>query len=289
MFLRTLGQAADRTGWRILAWVLMPNHYHLALETPEPNLVSGMHWLQGTYTTRFNLRHEQVGHLLQGRYKAILVQGRSPSYLQTLLAYILLNPVRAHLVEAAEILSFRWSSARDMLRAPAERPTWFHAEPALTALGQPDTVSGRQSFGRWLLDQAATETETESEYRDLRRGWCFGDDAFRSEMARKIETPTGPREGGPAIRTHDATQAMKFLADGLARLGLDSAQVERLPWTDPRKAALAWLLRSYTMTRNAEVAAMLGGGCEASVSRAVHQMARHPDSPERKQVSTLVS
>jgi REP element-mobilizing transposase RayT len=68
-FLRCLGETCERSGWKIHAYVLMPNHYHLLLETPEPNLVVGMKWLQGTYTQRFNLRHGLRGHLFQGRYK----------------------------------------------------------------------------------------------------------------------------------------------------------------------------------------------------------------------------
>ena len=73
-FLETLGEACEKTGWRIHAYVLMGNHYHLLVETPEGNLVTGMKWLQGTYTQRFNGRHEVFGHLFQGRYKAILVE-----------------------------------------------------------------------------------------------------------------------------------------------------------------------------------------------------------------------
>ena len=67
LFLATLGQACGRTGWRVHAWVLMGNHYHLLLETPEANLVAGMRWLQMTYTVRFNRRHRLCGHLFQGR------------------------------------------------------------------------------------------------------------------------------------------------------------------------------------------------------------------------------
>ena len=74
-FLETLGEACEKTGWRIHAYVLMGNHYHLLVETPEPNLVAGMKWLQGTYTQRINLRHGIRGHLFQGRYKALLVDG----------------------------------------------------------------------------------------------------------------------------------------------------------------------------------------------------------------------
>ena len=75
IFLHTLGQTCERNGWRILAWVLMANHYHLAIHTPEPNLVAGMTWLQTTYTRRFNSRHQQWGRLFGDRYKAIPVEG----------------------------------------------------------------------------------------------------------------------------------------------------------------------------------------------------------------------
>jgi putative transposase len=76
-FLATLATACMRTGWRVHAYVLMGNHYHLLLETPEANLVAGMRWLQGTYTQRYNLRHGVGGHLFQGRYKALLVESGS--------------------------------------------------------------------------------------------------------------------------------------------------------------------------------------------------------------------
>src|SRR5882724_5993411 len=76
LLLGTLGEACEKTGWRIHAYVLMGNHYHLLVETPEPNLVAGMKWLQGTYTQRYNGRHRFFGHLFQGRYKAVVVDGR---------------------------------------------------------------------------------------------------------------------------------------------------------------------------------------------------------------------
>jgi len=77
-WVETLGEACEKTGWRLDAYVLMGNHYHLLLETPEGNLVAGMKWLQGTYTQRFNRRHQVSGHLFQGRYKAVPVERRTP-------------------------------------------------------------------------------------------------------------------------------------------------------------------------------------------------------------------
>ncbi len=78
-FLETLGEACAKTGIRIHAYVLMGNHYHLLVETPEGNLVAGMKGLQGAYTQRYNGRHQLFGHLFQGRYKAVPVEGEGTS------------------------------------------------------------------------------------------------------------------------------------------------------------------------------------------------------------------
>ena len=75
IFLKTIGEACEMTGWRVHAWVLMDNHYHLLIETPEANLVSGMKWVQNAYTRRFNVRHHQWGRLFGDRYKAVSVEG----------------------------------------------------------------------------------------------------------------------------------------------------------------------------------------------------------------------
>src|SRR5207245_1677875 len=82
-FLDTLGEACLKTGWQVLAYCLMPNHFHLVLETPQANLVAGMKWLLGVYTSRFNRRHKLVGHLFSGRYKSLIVDGRGKGSLRT--------------------------------------------------------------------------------------------------------------------------------------------------------------------------------------------------------------
>jgi REP element-mobilizing transposase RayT len=119
LFLETLGECCERSGFRIWAWVLMGNHYHLLIETPSANLVDGMAWLQNTYTRRFNCRHRQWGRLFGDRYKSVLIEsGRrdetgGDSYLQTLLDYIHLNPVRAGLVPTESfpwLMHYPWSS-----------------------------------------------------------------------------------------------------------------------------------------------------------------------------------
>lgn len=92
-FLEVLCFVVKRFNWILHAYCLMSNHYHLLIETPDGNLSRGMRQLNGIYTQQFNRRHSRVGHVLQGRYKAILVD--KENYLLELCRYIVLNPVRA--------------------------------------------------------------------------------------------------------------------------------------------------------------------------------------------------
>jgi len=105
-FLRILSSVLKRYHFLLHAYCLMNNHYHLLMETPYANLSKGMRQLNGLYTQRFNKRHQRVGHLLQGRYQAILVD--KENYLLTLCRYIVLNPVRAKIVKDPQ--DWRWSS-----------------------------------------------------------------------------------------------------------------------------------------------------------------------------------
>ena len=107
-FLATLAWVVERFGWICHAYCLMGNHFHLLIETPDPNLSRGMRQLNGVYTQGFNRRHRKVGHLFQGRFKAILVE--RDSYLLELARYVVLNPVRAKMVKAPE--GYAWSSYR---------------------------------------------------------------------------------------------------------------------------------------------------------------------------------
>jgi len=107
-FLSVLEQVVSRFHLRLHAYCLMDNHYHLVLETPQGNLSSALRHLNGLYTQAFNRRHDQVGHVLQGRFKAILVD--RDSYLLELCRYVVLNPVRAKMNRKPD--TYRWSSYR---------------------------------------------------------------------------------------------------------------------------------------------------------------------------------
>ncbi len=83
LFLETLAEACQKTGWQVHAFCLMNNHFHLIVETPRANLVAGMRWFLGTYTARFNRRHKIFGHLFSGRFKSLIVDGSGTGYLKT--------------------------------------------------------------------------------------------------------------------------------------------------------------------------------------------------------------
>ena len=125
-----LEKTVETTGWRLHAFVLMDNHYHLLLETPEPNLSAGMRQVNGLYGQTFNRRHGRVGHVFQGRFKGILVE--KEGHLLELSRYIVLNPVRAGLVPTAG--AYRWSSYRATAGIePA--PWWLDDEWILQPFG----------------------------------------------------------------------------------------------------------------------------------------------------------
>jgi REP element-mobilizing transposase RayT len=130
LLLHILGEVVESYRWVCHAFCLMTNHYHLLVETPEANLSRGMRQLNGLYTQRFNRAHERVGHILQGRYGAVLVE--RDAHLLEVARYVVLNPVRAGLVDAAE--AYPWSSLRATLGiTPA--PAWLTTRALLARFG----------------------------------------------------------------------------------------------------------------------------------------------------------
>jgi len=118
LFLSILGQTVKRFNWLCHAYCLMDNHYHLLIETPEGNLSAGMRHLNGVYTQSYHRRHHSDGHVLKGRFKAVLVE--KESHLLELCRYVVLNPVRAHMVKRAEL--YQWSSYLPILGKAAVPP-----------------------------------------------------------------------------------------------------------------------------------------------------------------------
>jgi REP element-mobilizing transposase RayT len=170
-FERALMEACVESGWRLHAFVIMRNHYHLAVETPRANLVEGMHWLQSTFSTRFNRLRQERGHLFQGRYQALLVEDGAA--LAKVVDYIHLNPARAKIVLPERLTDFRWSSLRRFLRGP--RTSVMCCGDWLQQHGLEDTVRGLQAYADHLSTLAGDAAEQKHlGLEQLSKGWAIG-------------------------------------------------------------------------------------------------------------------
>jgi len=126
LFLNILSDVCEKFNWAIHAYCLMTNHYHLLIETPDANLSKGMRQLNGVFTQSINRKHQRVGHLFHGRFKAILVD--KDAYLLELTRYIVLNPVRARMVDSPS--EWLWSSFHHMVRREMS-PPWLATDALL--------------------------------------------------------------------------------------------------------------------------------------------------------------
>ena len=282
IFLDALEEACGRTGWRVHSYVLMGNHYHLLIETPEPNLVDGMRWLQSIYTKRFNLRHQQWGHLFQSRYKALLIDPAG-DYFQTVSSYIHLNParVKGYDFKNRKLADYCWSSYPFYLH-PAKRPEYLIAERTLESFGGSDDRLGRERYRRYIqkrVDEIAGSDrpwEADERWTKIRRGWCLGGDEFRNQMITALD---GVLEGtrresyaGGEIRKHDALEAERLAEMGLDRLKLSSVDLKTLKKSDPCKKAIAWLIRKRTCVKNEWISNRLGMGSVTKLSSFVSEV-----------------
>jgi len=276
IFLDTLDEACRRTGWRVHAYVLMGNHYHLLLETPHANLVAGMKWLQGTYTQRFNVRHKVWGHLLQGRYKALLVDAEKEHYFRTVSSYIHLNPARAKLfnLQDGALSDYRWSSYPLYFDA-AKRPDWLDVARVLNRCGLSGDRRGlsayRKQMQKRVLEVALSGNprEADEQWEHIRRGWCFGTDQFKEELLERVDLSSGQRSSfsGEEVGAHDEKDAERLVVAGMQVLGLDESRLTGLRKGAEEKMLLAWLVRKNTAVSNAWIADRLQMGRPDCLSR----------------------
>ena len=234
-FVETLKEAAARMGWKVHAYVLMRNHYHLALETPEPNLVAGMHWLQSTWCTRFNRFRKENGHLFQGRYRSLLVE--NSEVLGKVVDYIHLNPVRAKIVVPEQVSAFRWSSLAGISRGPS----WVCDEGWRAGGRYGAEESARRLYSDYLKIVAADEAEWERlGLKGLAIGWAIGSSGWKRAMAKEhAQMALNPGLSRDEVTEFKIAKWESELAQALHWLGKTDADLHTRPRLQSWKLGIA--------------------------------------------------
>jgi putative transposase len=231
-FYRCLDQACTRYGWVVHAFVIMRNHFHLALETPEPNLSEGMKWLQGTWAQRFNRFRTETGRLFQGRYRAGHIE---PGHVLAQAAhYIHLNPVRSKIMPPERMAEYRWSSLA--VFSQRNRPHWLVSSTLLhESGGLADTPAGWRAYRMYLAAIQAEEPKLrQKRFAQLTHEWAIGSAPFRAELREKL-------------RAADAQNA-RFELLGADRSSIRHARVE--VWEDKLRAlAASFTIDLYALPR----------------------------------------
>ena len=242
-WLSVLAQVCKRFNWTVHAYCLMGNHYHLLVQTPDANLSAGMRQLNGVYTQLSNRTHGRVGHVFQGRFKAILVD--KDNYLLELARYVVLNPVRAGMVQ--DPAQWPWSSYGAML-SPGWLPVadWLATDKLLSYFAPDQQSLNREQAQQRYVDYVREGIGLPSVWAALRGQVYLGDDKFVSKMSTMTQqSPQGARAG---------------------RSRLEIPNTQRRPMPLP----LAEYAQQYPDSRNAAIQAAFATGCYSMAQLAGH-------------------
>lgn len=259
-FLDLLEECCERFGIIIYCYVLMGNHYHLLLETPQGNLHRVMHWLNATYVSYFNYRHKRSGSLLQGRYKAILVD--KDHYLLELTRYIHLNPYRAGMVTDPSF--YRWSSYRAYLGI-AKRMEWVDYSAILSIFSSTESTA-REKYMDYVnkgLDEP-TENLMERLYGQV----ILGDKSFISKIKAKYNRDTVSTEITDHKKFGQKLEAEEIFSAVEQTLSVRREHLLKKSCKNnlARKIAL-FMMKKYTYLNNQEIAALFCGIHYTTVSK----------------------
>jgi putative transposase len=262
-FLALLGEAVRRYGWLLTAWVLMTNHFHLVIHTPEPTLSDGMKWLLGSYVSWFNKRHHRTGHLFGDRFHSYLIQAES--YLTEVVRYVVLNPVRAHMVERPE--DYRWSSYR-ATAGLARAPEWLALGTLAPFFGEPD--EWQANFRSYVAEKIGSD---ERLWDKVQNQIYLGTEAWMKKVRKVVESK--PRsDDHPRAQREVGRPNMVAIVDAVAgAFGVSRRWIQTTRGNPARRVA-AWLGWYEGLERLRSIAAGLRLRSSGRVSDLVRQCER---------------
>lgn len=206
-FLEFLAESVRRFGWIVTAYVLMSNHFHLVVELTAANLSRGMHLLDSRYSQAFNRRHDRVGHLFQGRYKALLID--KENYMLEVLRYVVLNPVRARMV--AQPGNYQWSSYR-ATAGEATVPEWLAADDVLVAFGSERRVA-QARYRQFVHEGIGSEKVP---WADLVGQIYLGDEPWLELVRDRVRSKPRP-DDHPSPQRNVGNRSMADIVAAVAR------------------------------------------------------------------------
>ena len=279
-----LGRAAARCSWRVFAFVIMSNHLHVVLKTPEPNLARGMQGFLSAYANVWARRHRFNGHVFQGRYRAELVENES--YLWTVTRYVHLNPVRAGIVEHPG--AWQWSSYRGYARDRG-RLDWVAYDELLASWA--GEYGGRGSepaaaYRRYVT--AELSQPAGSPWSEAYHGWILGSQEFIDRIKSIVSGQ--PRRD----RRREARRARGLTLSQLSEVvcdeyGVERSELSRRGSRHPARAAMAYLARRHTSATNGDLIEILGVSRAESVPNLTRRFERwlSTDRRVRKELERL--
>lgn len=191
-FLEYLAKAVERFGLKVHTYCLMTNHYHLLLETPEANLSRAVKWINVGYAVYYNRKRKRMGHLFQGRFKAIVVD--ADEYLKHLSRYIHLNPIRAGMVE--HLKDYPWSSY-PALSGYVKAPEWLETEWLLSLFGG---TPGQEKPGYRDFVESAVDQKIKNPSKDIVDGIVLGGADFVTRVKGLIKGKDADTREKPQLR-----------------------------------------------------------------------------------------
>lgn len=274
-FEKCLIETCAMTGWRIHAYAIMRNHFHLAVETPRANLVKGMQWLQSTFASRFNRFRKVNGHLFQGRYKSIMIE--PGPVLGYVVNYIHLNPIRAGVVTLENLRKYPWTSYHRFRQR--NRPAFLACENWLFELGGlQDTPGGWRSYESYLTWLAQNDSaQTAQNFENLCHGWALGSNDWRESILEKFdEVIDQAKLCGIEVADLKEAHWKRTLSELLRKAGRTRPEIRRHKKSAKWKAEIAFQLRQSTTATNRWIARALHMGKVSSVSVYISWFRQNP-------------
>jgi len=260
-FLTFLGEATLRFGWSVTAWVLMTNHFHLVLQTPEPNLSKGMHWLNSAYVNWFNRVHGRCGHLFQGRFKALLIDREE--YFAEVLRYVVLNPVRAKMCERPE--EYRWSSYR--ATAGLEPAPDCLDAASVHGLFGPDAATAQPAYRDFVLAKIGCEDRL---WDKLTNQLYLGGEEWCKTMRRQVESKVRSTDH-PLTQRAVARPKMHKIVSAVAKAAGETAETIRTTQGHILRSLVAWLGWHEGLVTLRSIAASLRLRSEGHISNLIRR------------------